>query len=210
MQPLLELVKAKVVSHQFNLWCHLISRVTGTRRLTWSIREPRNIGQSLSSRLRIYRSNTNAALAFDVVCFLSSRFSHARFDLLAYAASPASPLPKRIRLDGSGVGLGAEEATSHGDGPATTSRVTFVGFTTTAKCSLGLMWAPLIVAKLPVSLAKFIMSNVLPRVGTKPLIRWRFSVPPRVTVPVTFNWSNWVPAVDPPMSAAKTPVEDWT
>ena len=133
---------------------------------------------------------------------------HESFDLLLYAASPASPLPKRSRVDGSGVALGLplaaapEKPESHGGaGPATTLRVTFVGFTTTAKCSLGLIWVPLMVAKVPVELAKFMMSNVLPMVGTKLLISERFSVPPRVTAPVTFNWSYLVPAAAPPISA---------
>ena len=67
---------------------------------------------------------------------------------------------------------------------------------------------PLIVAKVPVSLEKFMMSNVVPSVGVKLLINSRFKVPPSFAAPLMLSWSYSVFAVVPPISIGRMPVED--
>lgn len=68
------------------------------------------------------------------------------------------------------------------EAPATTVRRTSVGWMVTVKCSLELIAVPFTVANVPVSEVKFIILNVLPIAGTKPLVRLMFRVPLRFAV----------------------------
>jgi len=54
------------------------------------------------------------------------------------------------------------------------------------KCSLALIARPLTVANVPVSELKFMILNVLPIMGTKPVGRLMFRIPLRLAV-VGFN-----------------------
>src|SRR6516162_4867716 len=83
------------------------------------------------------------------------------------------------------------------------------------KCSLPLIGhvvppdLPLQFAKVPVSEAKFMILNVLPSAGLKPLIRFTVRLPFRPADLVTFNWSKLVPAVVPPIEIPRVPPEAW-
>ena len=68
------------------------------------------------------------------------------------------------------------------EAPETTVRRTSVGWMVTVKCSLELIAVPFTVANVPVSEAKFMILNVLPIAGTKPLVRLIFRVPLRFAV----------------------------
>jgi hypothetical protein len=71
-------------------------------------------------------------------------------------------------------------------GPGTTVRRTSVGSYVIVKCSEELIAKPFTVANVPVSEVKFMILNVLPIVGTKPVGRLMFRIPFKLAV-VGFN-----------------------
>ena len=64
-------------------------------------------------------------------------------------------------------------------------------------------------ANVPEAEAKVRMLNELPLLGVNPLMRAILTVPARAAVPDTFNWSYFVPAVVPPSSTFRVPVDVW-
>ena len=76
------------------------------------------------------------------------------------------------------------------------------------KCSELLIANPFTVPNWPDSELKSTILNFEPMVGIKPLIRLTLRVPARAAV-VDVNWSNFVPAVVPPIEMSRLPPEFW-